>query len=129
MPNAIFLPALRILIPERRWGTPGAERSTITDGSKLGVDTAAGVFCRQLGLELHFRLNYDCSVFRVEIFAILKAIKAISGGPTSDAESCIISVDSQAVLRAIASVWCKSRLVRECKESLRTFGPDRTVSV
>ena len=32
---------------------------------------------------------------------------------------------SQAALRAIVSVWCNSGIVRECKESLRTFAPDR----
>ena len=62
--------------------------------------------------------------FRRTFFLILKAIEAIAGGPTSDAKFYMIFVDSQAALRAIASVWCKSRLVHECKESLRTFGPD-----
>ena len=37
----------------------------------------------------------------------------------------MIFADSQDALKAIASVCCKSRLVRKCKESLRTFGPDR----
>ena len=59
--------------------------------------------------------------FRRIIFAILKAIEAIAGGPISDSEFYMIFVDSQ----TIASVWCKSRLVRKNKESLRTFGPDR----
>ena len=49
----------------------------ITDGSKLGGGTGAGVFCRELDLELHFRLNDDCSVFQADIFAILKAFEAI----------------------------------------------------
>ena len=78
-----------------------------------------------LSLEHHFRFNVDCSVLHSEIFAILKAIKAIGDGPALDSESYAIFVDSQAVLRAIVSVWCKSRLVREYKESLRMFVPDR----
>ena len=53
-------------------------------------------------LELHFRLKDDCSVFQEEIFDILNAIEA---------ESYMIFADGQATLRAIASVWCKSRLV------------------
>ena len=91
--------------------------------SQIGGSTGAGVFCRELGLELHFRLNDECSVFQAEIFTILKAIVATAGGPTSDSESYMISVDCQAALRVITSIWCKSRLVRECKESLRAFGP------
>ena len=102
------------------WDTPGAE--IFTDESKLDRSAGAGVFCRKLGLELHFRLNDDCSVFQSEIFAILKAIEATVGGPTSYSKSYMIFVDSQA---AIALVWCKSQLVCECKESLRTFGPYR----
>ena len=74
---------------------------------KLGGGTGAGVFCRELSLILHFRLNNDCSVFQTEIFTILKAIEVIAGGPTWDLESYIIFVDSQSDLRAIASVWCK----------------------
>ena len=38
-----------------------------TDGSKLGGSTGAGVSCGELGLELHIRLNDDCSVFQAEI--------------------------------------------------------------
>ena len=47
-------------------------------------------------------LSDDCSVFQAEIFAILKAIEAIAGGPTSESESYMIFVDM---------------IVRECKES------------
>ena len=72
-----------------------------------------------------FRLNDDYSVFQVEIFAILKAIEAIAGCPAS--ESYMIFVDSQAAFWAIASVWCKSRLVRECNESLGFM--DQTVFI
>ena len=66
-----------------------------------------GVFCGELSLELHFRLNDDCSMFQSKIFAILKAIEAIDGDPTSDSWFYVIFVDSLAALRAIASVWCK----------------------
>ena len=70
----------------------------------IGEGTGAGVFCRELGLELKFRLNNDCSMFQAEIFAILKAIKAIAGGHTSNSESDMIYVDSQAPLRTFAAV-------------------------
>ena len=46
-----------------------------TDGSRLGGGTIVVVFCRELSLELHFRLKNDCSVLQAEIFAILKAIE------------------------------------------------------
>ena len=66
----MFLPGLRMLIPERaQWGIP-----IFTDGSKLGEDTGAAAFRRELGIELHVRLYEDCSMFQAEIFAILKAI-------------------------------------------------------
>ena len=45
--------------------------------------------------------------------------------PISNSEPYMIFVDNRPALRAIASVWCKSRFVRESKESLRTFGLDR----
>ena len=40
-----------------------------TDGSKLGEGTIVEVFCRELSLELHFRLKDDCSMFQVKIEA------------------------------------------------------------
>ena len=95
-----------------------------THASKLGGSTGAGVFCRKLDPELHFKLNGDC-LFQAEIFAILKTIEAIARGAFPDSESYVIFVDSQAALRATASVWWKSRLIRECKELLGTFRPDR----
>ena len=64
-------------------------------------------------------------MFHSEIFAILKVIEPIPDGPASVLEFYMVFDDHQAALRVIAFVWCKSRLVRECKESLRTFGPDR----
>ena len=111
-PIILFLSDLRILIPERaQWngGVPQGQRGMpiFTDGSKLGGGTGARVFCRQLGLELHFRWNDDCSMFQEEVFAVLKTIEAIAGSLTSDSESYMIFVDSHAVLWAIASVCCK----------------------
>ena len=64
----MFLPGLRILIPGRipmeSWGREVYPSST--DGSKLGGCIGAGVFCKELGLEIHFRLNH---IFQAEIFA------------------------------------------------------------
>ena len=60
-----------------------------TDGSNLSEGAS-----RELGLELHFRLNDNSNVFQLEIFAILKAIKVITVGLTSDSESYMIFVDS-----------------------------------
>ena len=113
VPEAIFLPVLRIFIQEKAQWNGGIRQgqrgvTIFTYGSMLGGCT--GVFCRELGLELHFRLNDDCSVFKAEILAILKAIEAIAGDTVSDSESYIIFFDSQAALKAIASVWCKSRI-------------------
>ena len=56
--------------------------------------------------------------FQAENFIILKAIEIIAGGSGSDSESYMIFVDSQAAIRAIALVCCKSH---DSKESLRTF--------
>ena len=50
----------------------------------------------------------------------MKSIEAIADGPTSDSESYITFVDSQAALTVNASVWHKSRL----QGVSRTFGPD-----
>ena len=66
VPEAIFPPGLRILVPER------AQRNIrvlklqrgipiFTDGFKFGGNRGAGGFC-EYGLELHFRLNDDCRV-------------------------------------------------------------------
>ena len=67
--EAMFLPGLRIHIPERaQWNdgiVPGQRGiPDFTDGSKLGGCTGSGVFCRELGLEFYFRLNDDCCVFQ-----------------------------------------------------------------
>ena len=70
-------------------------------------------------------MNDGCSVFQAEISVILKAIEAVVGGPASVSELYMIFVHSQATLRPIGSVWSKSQLVSECKDSLRAFGPDR----
>ena len=88
VPEAMFLPVLKMLIPERaQWngGVLQGQRGIpiFTDGSKLGGGTGAGVFCRELGLELQFRLN-ACSVFQVEIFAILNAIVLLRLGSDGD---------------------------------------------
>ena len=77
-----------------------------------------------VGLELHFRLNDEQSVFQAEIFKILNAIEAKAGGSSS--EYYMIFVDIHAAIMANASTWCKSRLVDECKESLNIFAPDRS---
>ena len=79
MPEAIFLPVLSILIPERaQWngGVLQGQRGKLifTDGTKLSGGTCTEVCVRRLGLELHFKLNDDCSVFKAEVLAILKAI-------------------------------------------------------
>ena len=81
VPQAMFLPSLKIPIPEREQWNGGVLQeqrgiTIFTDGSKLGGDTAAAVFCKELGLELYFRLNDDCRAFQAEIFAILRAIEA-----------------------------------------------------
>ena len=57
---------------------------------------------------MEFRLNDDCSKSQAEIFAILKAIEAIAGGPTSDSVSYMIFVDSQAALGATVSSRVKN---------------------
>ena len=66
---------------------------TSLDTSQPGC-RGAGVFCRELGFELHFRLNDDCGVFQAKIYAILKATEAKAGGPASDSETYMIYVDS-----------------------------------
>ena len=93
-----------MLIPERaQWngGVCKGQRCIFIfiDGSKLGGSTGAEVFCRELCLELNFRLNNDYSVFQSDIFAILRAIKAISGGHALNSESYVNFVDSQDALR------------------------------
>ena len=93
----MFLPGLRTLIPDGAlWNggiLQGQKRTPIfTHGSKFGGDT--DVLYRSLSLQLHFRLKEDCRELQTKIFAILKAIVAIAGRPTSDAESYMIFVDS-----------------------------------
>ena len=109
MPEAIFLPGLRILVPERAQWNGGVLQGQrvipiFTDGCKLRGGTDAGVFCWKLGRELHFRVNDDCSVFQAEIFAILKSIDVVAGGPTSDSESYMIFVESSCPLRRSGAI-------------------------
>ena len=67
MPDALFLPGLMILIPDRAlWNGEALQRQEgiYTDGSNLSRGISARIFCRELCLELHFRLKEDdCSVF------------------------------------------------------------------
>ena len=85
-PIILFLPILRILIPERaQWNGGVLQRQRgipiFTDKSKLGGGTGAVVFRRELGPEFHFMLNDNCNV-----------IESLAGDPTSD--SYMILVDS-----------------------------------
>ena len=102
--EATFLLGLRTLIPDRAlWNDgilQGQTRIPIfTGGSKLDGGTAAGVLCRDLGFELHFRLKDDCCMLQAEIFAILKAFETVVCRPTS--ESFMIFVYNQFALREL----------------------------
>ena len=84
--EGMFLPGLRMLIPKRAQWNGGLHQGQrgipiFTDESKLDRSAGAGVFYRELGLELHIRWNDDCSVFQEEIFAILKAIEDLKVAP------------------------------------------------
>ena len=66
----MFLTGFSILIPERaQWngGVYQGQRGILIfiDESKLGRGTGAGIFCRELILELYFRSNDACSVLHV----------------------------------------------------------------
>ena len=55
-----IVPGLRMLMPERAQFNGGLLQGQkcipiFTDGSKLGECTGAGVFCRELGLELQVK--------------------------------------------------------------------------
>ena len=68
MPEAMFLSSLGILIPDRaQWNgevLQGQRGTSIcADGSKLSGGVGAGVFARELGFELHFRLKYYGTCF------------------------------------------------------------------
>ena len=73
--------------------------SIYTDGSMKDYNTSAGVFIPTLGYEKGYRIK-NGSVFRAELFAILKALEFLLEKPPSRS---VIFVDSLSVLQAIES--------------------------
>ena len=112
----------RVIIPERsEW--IGAARlydgySVFTDGSKMDTSTGSGVYIPDRNIKVSYRLPDNCSVFQAEILAIIKAAEIIEWN-IEVGQVVTIYVDSQAALKALTGHSVKSRLVSECKESLR----------
>lgn len=73
----------------------------------------AGVFCDALSIRESYKLRNNCSLFQTENFAVRN--NEISG-PVN------IYVDSQAILKALNSLFIKSMAVLECGKALENTG-------
>ena len=91
--------------------------SFFTDGSKLGGKVGGGVFCKELSVNLCFRLPDHCSVFQAEVAAIKVAVEVLLRSVASFREVSIHS-DSRAAIQALSARTVHSKLVKECLSSL-----------
>ena len=108
-----------ILIPSRSdWSTVpthfGRKCSMWnTDGSKMGRNTGAGVYCSDERLEYSWSLGNYSTVFLAEVFAILMCCRICIG--KGYRSRCIhICSDSQAFLLAFGRYNFTSHIVWEC---------------
>lgn len=121
----------KVVIPERSYWT-GGENSpdtiyVYTDGSKMGNNVGAGVFCGKLELEKTFKLPDASTVFQAEILAILKSANLLEQKEISG-KRIRICVDSQAALKALNN-FIKSKLVLRCYESITKLAESNTVEL
>ena len=91
--------------------------SFLTDMSKLGGKGGVGIFCKELYVNLSFRLTEHCSVFQAEVAAIKVAKDLLLQSTVSFSEVSIHS-DSRAAILALSSLTVRSKLVKKCLFSL-----------
>ena len=90
-----------------------------TDGSKTSVGTGAGIFGWSPRSELSFALGEHATVFQAEVYAITACISE-NIKKAYENKHIYIYTDSQAALRALDSPRITSRLVWDCKMTIKT---------
>ena len=92
---------------------PANEVSFYTHGSKTEKRVGAAVFCKDLNLNLFYRLLDQSSIFQAKIVAIHKAAKSALNSQTAG-KTINIFVDFQAALKALNSNQIKSKTTINC---------------
>lgn len=122
----------KVVKPSRHtWETGGPKLrpgSTVfyTDGSKMGVNTGAGVYGP--GISKVIPMGHSPTVFQAEIQAIIECVNTCLRRNYRFAKICIFS-DSQAALNALKAFTCKSKLVWECILSLKQLASRNEVTL
>lgn len=102
-----------------------------TDGSKMDCGVGAGVFSESLNISKSYRLPNAASVFQAELLAIREACRQIKlhTNELLPGQKIAIFVDSQAAIKAIASVTISSKIVLECRKELASLDGQSTVAL
>lgn len=121
-PTFSFRNAFKTTIPSREDWKEGRTLNNnsvhfYTDGSKLDGKVGSGVFSDQLNINIAFRLPDYCSVFQAEVVAINEVIDWLRYNTISTTD-IVIFTDSQAAIKSLGSVSCRSIVVQECQSSL-----------
>ena len=102
----------------RKYKIPDFELPEV-NGTRLALKTrteegvGATVFCKDLNLNLSYRLPDQSSIFQAEIIAIYKAAKTALNSQKA-VKTINIFVDSQAALKAFNSNQIKSKTTMDC---------------
>ena len=99
-----------------------------TDGSKMRVQTGAGVYGQSVGRRLSFSLGRYVTVFQVEIYAILACVYEIHFQNRPEKYVSICS-DSQAALKALQAVRTTSPFVQQCEKALNDISTRHAVGL
>lgn len=90
--------------------------SFFTDESKLEEKVGKKVFCKELLVNLSFRLPDNCSVFSAEVAAIKVSVILLRS--TGSFREMSITSDSRTAILALSWPTVHSKLVKECLYSL-----------
>ncbi|KAL0820148.1 hypothetical protein ABMA28_005307 [Loxostege sticticalis] len=131
-PRFVFDKKFRVSIPSRddwkRGPKPPDENTLIwyTDGSKMESGTGAGVYSKDT--KLSEGMGKLATVFQAETYAIIMcALKNVETSPKK--RNIYILSDSQAALKALASVRVESKLVLNAIHALNRLGKFNKVTL
>lgn len=134
VPSFSFSEPFEVVIPKRDdWSSledmlRPAEIVWFTDGSKSEEGSGAGIYGERPRLKISCALGKFATVFQTEVYAILVCAQENIRRRYSNRHIYICS-DSQAALKALASVRTKSSLVQECKQALCELGSSNWVKL
>lgn len=125
----VFERHYKIQLTEEKRDQSGIHELRIyTDGSKTSSGTGAGVFSRDLNINISTPLGDLSSIFQCECTAIIQAANAVAKRNIESQGIRIIS-DSMAVLLALESNTFTSSLINECHHALEHIAARNKVTL